>query len=163
MALPLKKTTNIQGYNYNQSRQQPQTGSYTYSGGYSKYAFNKQRYIPQRDYSRSFREATGSQKSVGVALLLWFFGGVWCLHNFYLERKSQGIKIIIWNLTCCVCSFVGSFMFYSSSVSGSFSVLSFLLMGFFFLTSIGLFFNWVSNFFSILNGKILNDRGERIF
>ena len=163
MTSSLRKSTSTQGYTYSQSRLKPQTRSYTYSAGYNKYTPNKHRFIPRRDYSRSFKEGIGNQKSVGVALILWFFGGVWCLHNFYLQRKSKGKKIIIWNLMCCLGSFVAGYTFYSPTVSSSFSVLSFLLMGFFFLTSIGLFFNWVSNFFSILNGKIENDRGERIF
>ena len=139
--------------NYNSNYIYIPSGSY---GGYNQQS-NRYSYRPLGySYGNNNRTAQSVQRSRGIALLLWYGGGILALHNFYLGRVNKGIYIIIYNVICTIL-YVFNQVHYGIHqpnqvpITGVFLIASSII----FL----LFLNWVKDFFLIVTGTIKDDKG----
>ncbi len=117
----------------------------------------QQGYIPIRE-ERSPKRSAGIVKSKKIALLFWFFCGIYGAHNLYLGRVRRGVFLLTapWILTVTYIML----MFFMRGLIG---ILVLSALGFIFpIFILGIFINWIIELFQILSGRIVDDYGRMI-
>lgn len=127
--------------------------------------YNQNQYTNQNPNPNPNQYYETNPKEKGIALILWLFGGPFCLYNFYLGREIKGKKVLGFSLSCFV-SFFLSFFFMGAGAA--FDSISCVIVGGFlilvgFINLLVSYVYWLVDLFRIILGSIRDDHGRLCF